>query len=730
MRTDSTLMLRQSLELVGPLLERGEAIAALKVLGDFRKDGVQPLSRVEWSEYCYAYARCLFRLGEHDRALPKVRVALRLSSLTSEHSLYASQTQLLGLIKLAQGEISDAIEAFNEAYAARKRARDFPNIFRPLQNLALAHVAKGDLQQAIDVFEDAVASAKRYNTQGEIRHCQFAQCVALLLAGRFDECSATLLSIRSHPLNALETAHLAKHSGQLAVCVLDTDQAREHLKQAMIFYARERLQRPYVVCLEFLGLNEFFAGNYAKAKEYYQQVLDMPEPTASAVAQTLRMLTDVYIAEGNWEEAKKTAVEAEAAITRINERIELAALWRAQAQIAEHDSDHEAARELFQKSIDLLQQCGARYELALTHFAAGQSTVHIPASRSEHLQKAKALFVEMDVSKRVAQVEKAIVGLISVKPQPKVFRNGRNSIETPDIITHNEQMLDILTLAKKFMDTDCNILITGETGTGKDLLAKWIHYSSNRAAGPYCNENMACFTDSLIESELFGCERGSHSRADRNKTGVIELADDGTFCLNEVAELPLDMQTRLLQVIEEGRVRRVGGGVPRPVDVRFIAITNGDLQERVNAGLFRQDLYYRLRGVELHLPPLRERKDDLPLLLQHLLSMRHFGDYTLEEAVAIVRASGCECYDWPGNVRELQDVIKQAVTRSPARRAADLIGTLKMIVGGLSTTSPEEAEREKLVAVLKRNGGNVSAAARTLGIPEATLRYRLKRQFR
>ena len=703
---------------------------ALEVLRAIRLRAFERPSGTESSEYYYLYARCLFRRGEYGSALVKLRGALRLCRFTADHVLYANEKHLMALIYRVTGQTKDAVEAFIEALVSRKRACDYPGICGSLVGLGLSHFEGGDLVQARRTFIEALSYAKRYNSPSEILACQLNQMLVQLLSGEFREYQSTLASIRSRPLGVLEMARAERFTGQLAVMMYDHGEACDSLNRARVTFCREHIQRDYVVCLEYLGMNEFFAGNYAKAKEYYQQVLDMPEPTASAVAQTLRMLTDVYIAEGNWKEAKKTAVEAEAAITRINERIELAALWRAQAQIAEHDSDHEAARELFQKSIDLLQQCGARYELALTHFAAGQSTVHILASRSEYLQQAKALFVEMDVPKRVARVEKVIVGLISVKPQPKVFRNGRNSIETPDIIAHNEQMLDILALAKKFMDTDCNILITGETGTGKDLLAKWIHYSSNRAAGPYCNENMACFTDSLIESELFGCERGSHSRADRNKTGVIELADDGTFCLNEVAELPLDMQTRLLQVIEEGRVRRVGGGVPRPVDVRFIAITNGDLQERVNAGLFRQDLYYRLRGVELHLPPLRERKDDLPLLLQHLLSMRHFGDYTLEEAVVIVRASGCECYDWPGNVRELQDVIKQAVTRSPARRVADLIGTLKMIVGGLSTTSPEEAEREKLVAVLKRNGGNVSAAARTLGIPEATLRYRLKRQFR
>ena len=185
----------------------------------------------------------------------------------------------------------------------------------------------------------------------------------------------TLSEIRVQPLGVMDTAHLNMHSGQLSVWMLETEQARTQLKEAMTTYARTQSLRNHAVCLEFLGLNEYFAHNYVKAKEYYQQILSMPEPTASAVAQTLRMLADVYIAEGDFGKAMETAVKAEAAITKINERIELGALYHAYRQIYEHRGETEKSRDYFVKSIDLLQLLGAKYELALSHLAAGRSKV-------------------------------------------------------------------------------------------------------------------------------------------------------------------------------------------------------------------------------------------------------------------------------------------------------------------------------------------------------------------
>ncbi len=715
------------LERLSELVESREFNKVLPELLAVDNRQLRSLSLIERSTFHFLYARYLFARGEYSRAHARVRCALRLCRSGSDHVLFARAKHLSGLIYRQLGRMEDAAEQFLEAFVSHKRAGNSQAVCLPLISLGLTHLYAGDLAQARKVLSDALFYAEKFSGVTKVRDCMHNLFIVNLLTGRIEKCRSALEAIRSHPLSVLDNAYCVRFGGQLAVWLLGTEDARDQLNRAMVVFARENIRRDYVICLEYLGMNEFFSDNYAKAREYYQQVLDMPEPTASAVAQTLRMLTDVHIAEGNWEKAKETATKAEQAITRINERIELAALWRAQAQIAEHDSDHDAARDFFQKSIDLLQQCGARYELALTHFAAGQSTVHIPASRSEHLQKAKALFVEMDVPKRVAQIEKEIVGLREDAVAQKRSTASNGIIEVPTIIGQSEQIKDLLSRARKFGETDSNILITGETGTGKDLIAQYVHAMSQRGSRPFVVVNSATIPESLLEAELFGACKGSYSGAEKDRVGLIAEADSGSFFFDEISEAPLLLQAKLLRVIETKVVRRVGENRDHCYDVRFIAATNCDLWERVRVGLFREDLFYRLRRGHLQVPPLRERKGDLPLLVHHFLSKCHFANYTLEQVALVIEASGCNRYDWPGNVRELEGVIDDAATVCSSKRVMDLVPVLRDILIRLSKNDPENPERAALMAALERNSGNKSAAARELGIPLTTLCSRLKR---
>jgi two-component system, NtrC family, response regulator AtoC len=682
------------------------------------------LSLADRSTFHFLYARYLYIHGDYCRARARVRCAVRLCRAGSDHVLFARAKHLSGIICQSLGRMDEAAEQFLEAFVSHKRACNNQAACLPLTSLGLLHLYTGDLAQARRVLSDALSYAEKFSSLSRVHTCMYDLFIVDMLSGRLQECRTTLKLIRSQPLSTLDDALRTRFGGQLAVWLLDTREAHDQLCRAMVVFAREKLRRDTVVCLEYLGMNEYFAGNYAKAKEYYQKVLDMPEPTASAVAQTLRMLTDVYIAEGNWKEAKETAVKAEAAITKINERIELAALWRAQAEIAEHDRNHDVARDFFQKSIDLLQQCGARYELALTHFAAGQSTVYPMATRSEHLQQAKTLFVEMDVPKRVAQTLSALAKL---EPLQLKYVHSDESTSNPEIVTQNTDMLRILGHAAKFAVSDMTILITGETGTGKDLLAKRIHYLSKRAAGPYCNHNMARLPRELADSELFGYEKNSHSRAEQNRAGLIESAHGGTLCLNEVAELPLEMQSKLLLALEEKSIWRVGGHRAIPIDVRYIAITNSDLRKQVDARQFREDLFFRLQPGHLHLPPLRERKDDLPLLLQFFLKRLEFGEYDLEQTTLIVERCGLDGYNWPGNVRELENLISRSVVLTSMPNVAGLICSLSDILEQQPRKIGDDCEYDKLMAVLKRNKGNKSKTAEELGIPESTLRRHLRK---
>jgi transcriptional regulator with PAS, ATPase and Fis domain len=275
------------------------------------------------------------------------------------------------------------------------------------------------------------------------------------------------------------------------------------------------------------------------------------------------------------------------------------------------------------------------------------------------------------------------------------------------------------------------VLIRGETGTGKELVARAIHASGGRSSGPFVAVNCAAVPETLLESELFGYERGAFTGAVRAKPGKLELAEGGTLLLDEIGDMPTSLQGKLLRVLEDHLVERLGGTSARHVDVRFLAATNRDLERKVVEGGFREDLYHRLNLFPLTLPPLRERRDDIPLLAHHLLG-RLAAAYRkelceIEPAVieALLR------HDWPGNVRELRHVLEGAtiVSQGPVLLRSHL-PPRPAWSGRAASAAPsrlEELERSALVEALERAGGNRSAAARALHISRNQLRYKLKK---
>ena len=306
---------------------------------------------------------------------------------------------------------------------------------------------------------------------------------------------------------------------------------------------------------------------------------------------------------------------------------------------------------------------------------------------------------------------------------------------TAGMVTANSAMAELLDIALRAAGSEASVLITGESGTGKEVLARLIHRNSPRRSGPMVAVNCAAIPDSLIESELFGHVKGAFTGAVAKRRGRFQSAMRGTLFLDEIGDMKLEMQVKLLRAVQEREVEPVGSDRSESIDVRLIAATNRDLKKGMAAGEFREDLYYRLGVIPLHLPPLRERREDVPALAAHFLKKLQAPPRVrfAEDALELLRN-----YEWPGNIRELQNQIERAVIL----RRDDVIAARDLVLGTVSVSSPsarflpdlpvdgislEEVEKELITSALARSNGNRSEAARLLQVPRHVLIYRLEK---
>jgi len=298
-----------------------------------------------------------------------------------------------------------------------------------------------------------------------------------------------------------------------------------------------------------------------------------------------------------------------------------------------------------------------------------------------------------------------------------------------DIITKSPKMQQVIELIKVVAKSNVTILITGESGTGKELVARAIHSQSYRKDKPFVPVSCAALPESLLESELFGHEKGAFTGAHALRKGKIEFANRGTLFLDEIGEMSANIQVHLLRVLEEREFTRVGGNELIKVDVRVVSATNRDIKEAVASRQFREDLYYRLNIVTIDLPPLRERKEDVPLLAEHFL--KKFAAENQKE-VSYLSPEVTDFllqYQWPGNVRELENTIERAVilAQNPEIQLADLLQKSSPLVDSASSgRSLKEVERNHIISILNETGTNYTKAARILGISRATIYSKAK----
>jgi two-component system NtrC family response regulator len=341
----------------------------------------------------------------------------------------------------------------------------------------------------------------------------------------------------------------------------------------------------------------------------------------------------------------------------------------------------------------------------------------------------------IDFSKFLLLIERALERQ-KLKKEISLLQSSLEEKFSPkNFIFTSSEMNKVAQLTAKAAKSEATVLISGETGTGKDLVAKTIHYSSNRKKGPYVAVNIPSFPETLIESELFGAERGAYTGAHERKIGKFESASGGTLFLDEIGDLPLQIQVKLLRFLQEREFYRLGSSQPLKSDVRIIAATNRDLEKLMEEEKFRPDLYYRLNVVRIHVPPLRKRKEDVPPLVDHFIRKFAEKEEKKIEGISAEAMNAIIQYPFPGNIRELENVMERAVVFCEGEYITTAHLPLflkenkeeKLQMDGLSLTEKvKHLEIMEIKKALKENKGVQSQAARALGITERMLGYKIK----
>jgi DNA-binding NtrC family response regulator len=336
------------------------------------------------------------------------------------------------------------------------------------------------------------------------------------------------------------------------------------------------------------------------------------------------------------------------------------------------------------------------------------------------------------ILRRAAEHRRLRVENKSLKQE--IRRREKNAGDRP--VGNNKGWLDILRLAETVAPTDSTVLIQGESGTGKEVLARYLHELSNRSSGPFLSINCGALPESLLESELFGHVKGSFTGAVKDKTGLFTASASGTFFLDEIGETTPATQVKLLRALQHREVIPVGATESVPVDTRLIAATNRDLDQEIKVGRFRSDLYYRLNVISIHLPPLRQRRDDIPVLAEHFLGRIAANRKEPVKRLQPAALAALQEYQWPGNVRELENALERAIILSNSDQIGpDLLPERvterksEPLVAARTPSNPtlEAIERAYILWVLQSEGGNKSRAAEVLGIDPSTLYRKLSR---
>jgi DNA-binding NtrC family response regulator/Tfp pilus assembly protein PilF len=679
-------------------------------------------------------AEALFQLGRLDDARAHSSSVLALADASGDHGLAARALHHLGRVAYRKGDQHEARDFYEQALGLYRRlgddwraARARSDLGLVLKNLCEWDAATACLRAALDAFRrlgrfpstaDALLNLGIvYQKSGEWEQAE--------------ECYVQAEQVYQQIANPLRLATVRIARGNIARLQCRHADAEALFGDSLRRARQQGAPREEVLAIEFLGELDADRDRHAEALARYDQAILLAAvlaPEGDLVVELERRRADALTRLGRLDEAQRACERALRLAERTEDRLELALAHRAAAAIAWAQGRREDAVRGWTDTVRMLTELRERYELARTLFELGRAVGEARAGR-RHLYRAGALFAELAAHEWLERTDRELQRLLgaagAVEPAARVAPGRKH--RAPTLVAYSHAMQRVEAMARRAAGTDLSVLIMGETGTGKELIARTIHALSSRVDRPFLAVNCGALRAELALSQLFGHRKGAFTGAHANAAGLVEAADGGTLSLDEVGDLPHDVQVTLLRFLESGEYMRLGETRVRRAEVRIIASTNRELRGSEGERLFRRDLLFRLNEIEIRVPPLRERLDDIVPLARHFLAF--YGGFQGPRLSADAEAVLLS-HPWPGNVRELENVMKRVGALHVGSERLDAAALLPFLLQ-VSPASPAseggDQERAAILAAYQRAGRNKSRVAELLGVSRKTLYARLKR---
>ncbi len=720
------------------MIREGQIEDVIHICSSFVEANCKPISTMV-AGFLARRGHCKSRGGDMESALIDLEIAYSFFQFQNEAYERGLVADRYGILQMQLSNYWESFKWLNRSLLVFKEFGKRQQVCRTLLNLGIAQYKSGDLVASTKSLEESHAIGE----EGNWPHRMVFTNIAL----------ANVLRMKREYSEARQRLHTAYSQAQ------------------GLGYPREE-----ALALEFLGDVYRDEGQPEQARRFYARALAIGltiAPKGDIVMEVHRRNGECLLAAGEFGEAVSELDQSIEMARAQKDRFEEGVALRVMAEVKKEVGDLQAAEDFICQSTEILDRIGARFELTLSLVSWAELKIRqvdrgnseIPASlllAQAWTRATKALdhAIFTQVKPLIEECRNLVDRLSKLKAGQErtdarlVGAGGKDfRTESPLVIIHQSSVMrDLLELTDMFAGTGEPVLITGETGTGKELIARRLHRNGGQSTGKLVSVNVTTIPATMFEREMFGHVRGSFSGADRDGAGFVVEAQGGTLFLDEIGELPLDVQPKLLRLLQEGTYQALGDPSERQAQIRIVAATNASLEDMVRQGKFRADLYYRLKVLELNLPPLRERDGDVPLLLRHFLSDTAGRNIDLNQYFDLDSLEMLERHDWPGNVRELEVLarraqvemcsrgkVRVAVTRKngeaffakgPQEAAVDQEVPLELQAsagGTYSTTYNPANERARILLAMDQSGGNRAEAAEALGMARSTLYRRMKK---